>query len=115
MNLDRLYVLLVCNLGASTGVMVTKMKEIAAESQKLKDVDINIEAHPAGDILEYIDDFDVVMLGPQIKHRFKDLEILCKEKNKPITVIDTKDYGSVNGANILKTAIILKLETLKGE
>mgnify|MGYP003457302082 len=34
MNLDRLYVLLVCNLGASTGVMVTKMKEIAAESQK---------------------------------------------------------------------------------
>ena len=26
MNLDRLYVLLVCNLGASTGVMVTKMK-----------------------------------------------------------------------------------------
>jgi PTS system cellobiose-specific IIB component len=29
MNFDKLHILLVCNLGASTGVMVTKMKEIA--------------------------------------------------------------------------------------
>ena len=115
MNFDKLHILLVCNLGASTGVMVTKMKEIAANSEKLKHVDIKIEAHPAGDILEYIDDFDLVMLGPQIKHRFKDLEKICLERKKPITVIDTKDYGSVNGGNILKTAILLKLESMEGK
>ena len=114
MNFDKLHILLVCNLGASTGVMVTKMKEIALNSEKLKNIDIKIEAHPAGDILEYIDDFDLVMLGPQIKHRFKDLEKICIEKNKPIAVIDTKDYGSVNGGNILKAAIILKLESMEG-
>ena len=55
------------------------------------------------------------MLGPQIKHRFKDLEKLCLERKKPITVIDTKDYGSVNGGNILKTAILLKLESMEGK
>ena len=114
MDFDKLHILLVCNLGASTGVMVTKMKEIALNSEKLKNIDIKIEAHPAGDILEYIDDFDLVMLGPQIKHRFKDLEKTCIEKNKPIAVIDTKDYGSVNGGNILKAAIILKLESMEG-
>ncbi|EPD6014658.1 hypothetical protein ACWLNX_000669 [Listeria monocytogenes] len=75
MEINQLHVLLVCNLGASTGVMVTKMKEIAQNSEKLTNTDVKIEA----------------------------------EYNKPIQVIDTKDYGTVNGANILKDAIILKL------
>ncbi|WP_088810685.1 MULTISPECIES: PTS sugar transporter subunit IIB [Listeria] len=108
MNFDRLHVLLVCNLGASTGVMVTKMKEIAAGSEKLKNTDIRIEAHPAGELREYIEDFDVVMVGPQIKHQFKMLKEIADAAGKPIQVIDTKDYGTVNGANILKDAIILK-------
>lgn len=113
MNFERLHILLCCNLGASTGVMVNKMREIALKSEKLKGTDIRIEAHPAGDILDYIDDFDVVLIGPQIKHRFADLKKICDEKNKPIEVIDTKDYGTVNGANILKQGIFLKLQTLK--
>ncbi|WP_239253552.1 PTS sugar transporter subunit IIB [Listeria ilorinensis] len=108
MEMDRLHVLLVCNLGASTGVMVTKMKEIAAGSEKLKNTDIRIEAHPAGELREYVNDFDVVMVGPQIKHQLKMLKEITDEAGKPIQVIDTKDYGTVNGANILKDAIILK-------
>jgi PTS system cellobiose-specific IIB component len=32
MDIKRLHILLCCNLGASTGVMVTKMREIAANS-----------------------------------------------------------------------------------
>ncbi|EAF8474254.1 PTS sugar transporter subunit IIB, partial [Listeria monocytogenes] len=39
----------------------------------------------------------------------KHLSEIAAEYNKPIQVIDTKDYGTVNGANILKDAIILKL------
>lgn len=112
MNFNELRVLLVCNLGASTGVMVNKMREIALNSEKLKGKEIRIEAHPAGDILEYIDDFDVVMLGPQIKHRFNELKEICDKKNKPIEVINTQDYGTVNGANILKAAILLKTKGL---
>ena len=95
--------------------MVTRMEGGAGKRESLKKKKKKIEAHPAGDILEYIDDFDLVMLGPQIKHRFKDLEKLCLERKKPITVIDTKDYGSVNGGNILKTAILLKLESMEGK
>ncbi|CAM3599563.1 PTS sugar transporter subunit IIB [Erysipelothrix urinaevulpis] len=109
MDFKRLNILLCCNLGASTGVMVTKMREIAAGSTALKDVDVLIEAHPASDIKEYIDHFDVVLIGPQIKHRFLDLKEICDERGKPIEVIDTKDYGTVNGANILKQAIYLRI------
>lgn len=108
MEINQLHVLLVCNLGASTGVMVTKMKEIAQNSEKLTNTDVKIEAHPAGELREHIEDFDVILVGPQIKHQLKHLSEIA-EYNKPIQVIDTKDYGTVNGANILKDAIILKL------
>ncbi|EFP3845241.1 PTS sugar transporter subunit IIB, partial [Listeria monocytogenes] len=50
MEINQLHVLLVCNLGASTGVMVTKMKEIAQNSEKLTNTDVKIEAHPAGEL-----------------------------------------------------------------
>ena len=109
MEINQLHVLLVCNLGASTGVMVPKMKEIAQNSEKLTNTDVKIEAHPAGELREHIEDFDVILVGPQIKHQLKHLSEIAAEYNKPIQVIDTKDYGTVNGANILKDAIILKL------
>lgn len=112
MKFDRLHILLCCNLGASTGVMVNKMREIAMKSEKLKGVDIKIEAHPASDLIEYIDDYDVIMLGPQIKHRYNELKEICDSKKKPLEVIDTRDYGTVNGGNILKSAILLKMKTL---
>ncbi|MBC8830807.1 PTS sugar transporter subunit IIB, partial [Escherichia coli] len=76
---------------------------------KLTNTDVKIEAHPAGELREHIEDFDVILVGPQIKHQLKHLSEIAAEYNKPIQVIDTKDYGTVNGANILKDAIILKL------
>ena len=112
MNLStstHLNILLVCNLGASTGVMVSKMRAIAADSEKLRAIKINIEAHPAGLLVEKISEFDVVLLGPQIKHRLAELEAICREHQRPIGVIDVRDYGTVNGGNILKTAILLRL------
>lgn len=110
MNFKALNILLCCNLGASTGVMVTKMREVAAGSSVLEGIPVRIEAHPASDIKEYIDQFDVVLIGPQIKHRYADLKEICDAKGKPIEVIDTKDYGTVNGANILKQAIYLRVK-----
>jgi PTS system cellobiose-specific IIB component len=109
MDLKRLHVLLVCNLGASTGVMVAKMREIAANSKSLAGTDVKIDARPAGDIKEYISDYDVVLMGPQIKHQYERLKKICDEANKPIGIIDMQDYGLVNGGNILKQAIVLTL------
>lgn len=113
MKLEKLHVLLVCNLGYSTGIMVSKMREVAEKSHALKSSDIKIEAHPAGELREFISDFDVVMVGPQIKHQMGELSKLAEEHDKPIAVIDSKDYGRVDGANILKAAILLKVNADK--
>ncbi|MEG0285961.1 MULTISPECIES: PTS sugar transporter subunit IIB [Vagococcus] len=109
MNFSKLHILLACNLGASTGVMVARMEEVVKNSEKLKDKDILISAHPAGELEEYIDKFDVVLIGPQISHRFEELKQIADAHGKPIEIINSQDYGTVNGGNIIKAAILLKL------
>jgi len=109
MKLSRLHILLVCNLGASTGIMVTKMREIAKNSNALKDVDVKIDAKPAGELREYVSDYDVVLVGPQIRHQYEHLKKICDEHGKPSGIIDTADYGMVNGGNVLKQALRLVL------
>lgn len=110
MNFEKLHILLACNLGASTGIMVAKMEEIVRNSEKLKGKDIKISAQPAGEILEHIENYDVVLLGPQISHRFDELKQVADAYNKPIEIINSQDYGTVNGGNILKAAIALNLK-----
>lgn len=56
MNVTRLHILLVCNLGASTGIMVAKMREIAQNSKALANVDVKIDARPAGELREHVEE-----------------------------------------------------------
>ncbi|NGP46193.1 PTS sugar transporter subunit IIB [Bacillaceae bacterium SIJ1] len=112
MNIDKLYILLLCNLGSSTAIMVSRMEETANKSEKLNGVDVKIEARPAGDLPECISDFDVVLIGPQIGHRFNELKSIADVYQKPIEIIDSRAYGSVNGGMILKQAILMKLNAV---
>ena len=91
--------LLVCNAGMSTSMLVSKI-ESAAKDQE---IDIEVAAYPLTQAEKVIDEWDVVMLGPQVRHCLKKLK---KATNiTPIEVIDMKDYGLMNGANVLKKAL----------
>lgn len=107
MNYENLGILLVCNLGASTSVMVTRMREVVAKSEMLKDKNIRIDARNAGDLKDYIASYDLVLVGPQMKHKLSELSIIAQHHGKPIEVIDSKAYGLADGALILKQALYL--------
>lgn len=107
MSYQNLRILLVCNLGASTGVMVSKMREVAEKSEKLKDQNIHIDAHNAGELTSLIANYDLVLVGPQMKHKFAELAAIATQHGKPIEVIDSKAYGLADGALILKQALYL--------
>lgn len=110
MDFKDLGILLTCNLGASTGIMANKMREVVANSEKLKGMNITIEAQP-GDLLEtIIEKFDVVLVAPQMMHRYKYFEKVALENNKKIAAIDPADYGTVNAQNIVKTALLAMME-----
>ena len=115
MKINKLHILLTCNLGASTGIMAGKMRDIVKNSEALKDADIIINAQP-GDLFEdLVTDYDVILVAPQMMHKYKYFEEIAHLNGKVITSIDPRDYGSVNASNIIKTAIVAYQEVHNNE
>lgn len=95
-------ILLACAGGYSTSMLVEKMKEAA----KAKGLEIIIDATAEGRIDKVVDDFDIIMLGPQMAHAEDGLKKKYGAKI-PITVINMMDYGMMNGAKVLDQAFAL--------
>ena len=93
-------ILLVCSGGVSTSILVNKMKEAA----RINEVKVKIEAVARLHSVEKAKDFDVVLLGPQIKV-YKDKISKSLEGVVPVDVIDMKLYGRMNGEAVLNQAI----------
>lgn len=96
-------ILLLCAAGMSTSLVVSKMIKSLDETQK----DWVIEAHPIENLVYLIEDFDVVLLGPQVGHKLKNTQKAFGDYNKPIDVIPSVDYAMGNGDKILKKAITM--------
>ena len=92
-------ILLVCSAGMSTSLLVTRMLDYAKEKQ----INVHIEAHPVGEVESYGQDADVILLGPQVRFQLSHIKSLFPEK--PVEVIDMRDYGLTNGKNVLNTAL----------
>ena len=96
-------ILLACNAGLSTSMLVQKMKDSAEERK----IDVEILAVSVNSINDYLD-YDVLLLGPQVRF-LKDN--IAEKVNMPVIVIDTMDYGMLNGTKVLDSA----LAEMKGE
>lgn len=96
-------ILLMCMAGASTSIVMNKMRAALKEDQK----DWKIEAHPFDKMEEVVEDFDVILLGPQIAYKKKELSAKAAEYGKPLDSILPVDYALGNGENVLKLAIEL--------
>ncbi|MDD4508808.1 MAG: PTS sugar transporter subunit IIB [Eubacteriaceae bacterium] len=92
-------ILLVCNAGMSTSLLVQKMQKVVAE----KNLDAQVEAQPLANAMDKIDDVDIVLLGPQVGFEKGNME---KDVNGriPVDVIDMRDYGMMNAQKVLDKA-----------
>ncbi len=91
-------IMLVCNAGMSTSLLVQKMQNEA----KTRGLDVEIEARPMAEAMEALDTADVLLLGPQIGYARSDFE---KATDKPVDVIARVDYGRMNAPKILDDAL----------
>lgn len=96
-------ILLCCAAGMSTSMLVKKMQQ-AADEQALKTM---INAISISDIEEYLQEYDVVLLGPQVKYELARITELAAPLNKPVAVINMMDYGTMRGDKVLETALTL--------
>lgn len=95
---------LFCAGGMSTSILVKKMKE-AAEKIGLE---VDLEAYPESTLAKRLEEgIDVALLGPQVRFKLTSLKALCEPKGVPIDVINTMDYGLMNGEKVLNQALKL--------
>lgn len=98
-------VYLFCSQGMSTSLLAKKMQDVA-DAHKLP---IEIKAFPHGKLQDIVDTFnpDCILLGPQVKYLYEETVERFKDINTPIAVIDSADYGLMDGEKVLKKAIML--------
>ncbi|KAE8177716.1 PTS sugar transporter subunit IIB [Photobacterium carnosum] len=96
-------ILLCCAAGMSTSMLVKKMQQ-ASDEQALETM---INAISISDIEEYLPEYDVVLLGPQVKYELARITELAAPLNKPVAVINMMDYGTMRGDKVLETALAL--------
>ncbi len=92
-------ILLVCNAGMSTSMLVAKMKK-AAEA---KGADVSIEAKSLSEAKAEISEVDIVLLGPQIRYELNNVKKIAG--SVPVEAIDMRDYGMMNGEKVLAHAM----------
>ncbi|TDO71339.1 PTS system cellobiose-specific IIB component [Halanaerobium saccharolyticum] len=96
-------VVLVCTAGMSTSILVSKMNKIAAENE----IEINIEALAQSELKNYSKKIDLILLGPQVKYLLNNLERDYKNSEIKFDVIDSVQYGTLNGKAVLNHALTL--------
>ena len=82
-------VLLMCANGLSTGILMNKMNQWAKQNNE----DLEVKAIPIDDYLSVYKDYDVLLVGPQMRYKIKD---------RPSAVINPSDYALGNVENIIK-------------
>lgn len=93
-------ILLICSAGLSTSLLVSRMKEYA---RSIGEMPI-IVAQSVDDLDALIDDYDIVMLGPQIRHKYDGIIKKFSCLGKPIVMIEAMDYGLCKGKEVYETA-----------
>lgn len=91
-------IVLLCNMGMSTSMMVSKMKE-AAEKQNYE---CEIAAYSLNKLDEVAGDADCILIGPQIKFQLQKVKDKCPDI--PVKDIDMVNYGVMNGEAVLAMA-----------
>lgn len=92
-------VLLCCGFGASTSLLANAVFEKLSDDEKKES---RIEAISYKDFDEKAPEFDVILLGPQITYKYDDLKERANKLGKPLGMINSIDYATVNGENVLK-------------
>lgn len=90
-------ILLVCAGGMSTGLLMKKMEAYWKEGGETH----SINAVGLSEYADVYQNYDIVLVGPQISYRLKHIR---EDTGLPCEMIPSFDYAVANCANIMKIA-----------
>ncbi len=96
-------IMLCCSAGMSTSMLVKKMEASAQE----RGIEANIKAFGASEFNEQVSNYEVVLLGPQVKYMQTDLQKVADQYGIKVEPINMMDYGMQKGDKVLDFALEL--------
>jgi len=91
-------IIICCSQGMSSSIFVRALRKEIKE----QNLDYTVASIGIYELSKYIEKADFVLLAPQVKYAFKDISEMSKGHNIPTVLINEKDYGIMNAANVLK-------------
>ncbi|PWC15376.1 PTS sugar transporter subunit IIB [Brenneria corticis] len=95
------HITLVCMGGFSTSILVKKMREAAEKDH----IAVDIMATSESNFKKVANQTDILLIGPQVSFIEKNMRLAYPTMK--IAVIDSLDYGAMNGENVLAAALKL--------
>ena len=96
-------IMLCCSAGMSTSLLVRKMVDAAKE----RNLPVQIDAYGVSEFDMQFPQYQVVLLGPQVKYMLQTLSDKAATKGIPVQPIDMMDYGMMKGDAVLEKALKL--------
>jgi cellobiose PTS system EIIB component len=91
-------VILVCAAGMSSSLLVVRILEAA----KKRGINLDIDSTTTAELdLRRINQYDAIMLGPQVRYYKKRIEESGNPRHIPIITIDFQTYGLAKGDDCL--------------
>ena len=94
---------LFCASGMSTSILVKKI--ITAANNR--EIEVEVNAYPESEMVSLLGNIDIALLGPQVRFFLKKAEALCVDTPVKVAVINSVDYGMMNGEKILDQCLAL--------
>ena len=92
---------LICGVGMSTSMLQASMEQAA----KSEGIEVEIRAIAEVKFQEYEDCTDILLMGPQVAYLEEKLRVKYGNSGIKIAVIDSVDYGMMNGKKVLLNAL----------
>lgn len=94
-------ILLCCGCGASSGFMAKNASSVV----KRRGLDFSIRARSESEVEDYLDEVDLIMVGPHFKHRYDSIKEIADEYNVPVVLINGAVYGALDGDGLVDQII----------
>lgn len=94
-------ILLVCGTGASSGFMAKNIRQAA----KARDMEWSVRARSDSVVEDYIDEIDLLLVGPHLAYMLDDLEEIADPYGVPVAIIPKEAYGNLDGDAVCDFAL----------
>lgn len=94
-------ILLCCGAGMSSGFLAQKARQVA----KKKGINVTVEARSESDIGQYLNQIDILLVGPHYEMALEGLKKQCEPYGIPAVLIPQKIYAGLDGEALLNLAM----------